>query len=137
MSAVAVADSRIERIVDAFENATIEAVDFDHEAHMLVGWWYLQECSLLDALSRFTGALRRLTRKLGVPSKYHETITWFYMIQIAGRCRGQPDADWPQFKAANADLFAQNPRLIEKYYSASLLWSETARRLFVFPDLRP
>lgn len=137
MSAVAVADSRSERIVEAFENATIEAADFDHEAHMLVGWWYLQECSLLDALSRFTGALRRLTRKLGVPSKYHETITWFYMIQIAGRCRGQPDADWPQFKAANADLFAQNPSLIEKYYSASLLWSGTARRLFVLPDLRP
>ncbi len=137
MSATRVADSRIEQIVAAFENATIEAADFDHEAHLLVGWWYLQERSVLDALSRVTGALRRLTRKLGMPSKYHETITWFYVIQIAGRCRGTADVDWPQFKAANADLFAQNPSLIEKYYSESLLSSETARRLFVFPDLRP
>ena len=137
MSATPVADSRIEQIVAAFENATIEAADFDHEAHLLVGWWYLQERSLLDALSRFNGALRRLTRKLGVSAKYHETITWFYMIQIAGRCRGQPDADWPQFQAANADLFEQNPQFIQRFYSESLLSSETARRLFVFPDLRP
>ena len=72
MSATPVADSGIEQIVAAFENATIEAADFDHEAHLLVGWWYLQERSVLDALSRFTGALRRLTRKLGMPSKYHD-----------------------------------------------------------------
>ena len=69
MSVTPVADSHIEQIVAAFENATIEAADFDHEAHMLVGWWYLQERSVLDALSQFTGALRRLTRKLGMPSK--------------------------------------------------------------------
>ena len=50
MSITAIADSRIERIVEAFENATIEAVDCDHEAHLLVGWWYLQERSL--ALTR-------------------------------------------------------------------------------------
>ena len=57
MSATPVADSHIEQIVAAFENATIEAADFDHEAHLLVGWWYLQERSVApDALSRFTGA---------------------------------------------------------------------------------
>jgi len=72
-----------------------------------------------------------------VPSKYHQTITWFYRIQIAVRGRGQADTDWPQFKAANADLFEQNPHLIQKFYSESLLSSETARRLFVLPDLRP
>lgn len=137
MNATAVSDHGIEQLVDAFENASLDPGGFNHEAHMLVAWHYLQEYSLLDALSRFTEALRRLTRKLGVTSKYHETISWFYMIQIAERCRGKTGADWPAFKAANPDLFEQHPGLIHKYYSQSLLSSATARRLFVFPDLRP
>jgi hypothetical protein len=135
VSSTAVADGRIEQIVAAFENATIDPDDFDHEAHLLVGWRYLQDLSLLDSINRFTGALKRLTRKLGVPAKYHETITWFYLIKIAERCRGQAATDWPAFKAANPDLLQRNPALIRQYYSGSLLSSETARRLFVFPDL--
>jgi hypothetical protein len=91
--------------------------------------------SLLDAINRFTAAIKRLTRKLGVSSKYHETITWFYLIKIAERCSGPAATEWPAFKAANPDLLAWNPSLIQKYYSDALLSSETAKRMFVFPDL--
>jgi hypothetical protein len=128
------ADARIERLVREFEEATLDPGGFDHEAHILVGWRYLQELSLADAISRFTRAIKRLTHKLGVSSKYHETITWFYLIKIAERCRDDADADWTAFKAANPDLFAWNPSLVDKYYSKALLASDTARRTFLFPD---
>jgi len=134
MTGTAVVDPHIEQLVEAFENATIDAAEFDHEAHLLVGWRYLQDLSLLDAINRFSGALKRLTRKLGVASKYHETITWFYLIKIAERCRGKAATDWPAFKSANPDLFARDPSLVRQYYSESLLASEDARHLFVFPD---
>jgi len=132
MSSTALADRRIEQLVAAFENATIDARDFDHEAHLLVGWRFLQDQSLLDAIKRFSAALKRLTRKLEVPGKNHETITWFYLIKIAER---QAATNWPAFKNANPDLFARNPSLIRQYYSKSLLASEDARRAFVLPDL--
>ncbi len=135
MSSTALADRRIEQLVAAFENATIDARDFDHEAHLLVGWRFLQDQSLLDAIKRFSAALKRLTRKLEVPGKYHKTITWFYLIKIAERCTGQTATNWPVFKDANPDLFARNPSLIRQYYSKSLLASEDARRAFVLPDL--
>ena len=135
MSSTALADRRIEQLVAAFENATIDARDFDHEAHLLVGWRFLQDQSLLDAIKRFSAALKRLTRKLEVPGKYHETITWFYLIKIGERCAGQAATNWPAFKDANPDLFARNPSLIRQYYSKSLLASEDARRAFVLPDL--
>ena len=136
MSAVISADSRIERIFRAFEDATLEPGGFDHEAHILVGWRYLQEYSLAAAINRFTAAIKRLTLKLGVSSKYHETITWFYLIKIAERCSDDDAADWQSFKNANPDLFAWNPSLIDKYYSKVLLSSDTARRMFVLPDLK-
>ncbi len=129
--------ARPEAIVAAFENATLKPGGFNHEAHILVAWHYLREMSLIEAIGRFTRAIRRLTQKLGVASKYHETITWFYLIKIAERMKATPDADWQAFKAANADLFAWNPSLVEQYYSRDLLGSETARQLFVLPDLGP
>ena len=135
MSGASVADGQIEQIVAAFEDASIDAAEFDHEAHLLVGWRFLQEQSLVDAIRRFTTALKRLTQKLGVPGKYHETITCFYLIKIAERCAGQAASDWPTFKDANPDLFTRNPSLIRQYYSKSLLASEDARRAFVLPDL--
>lgn len=121
-------------LVAAFENATLDAGGFDHEAHIRVAWHYLRAMSLLDAIERFTAAIQRLTVKLGVSGKYHETITWFYLIKIAERLPSSPGDDWPAFKAANADLFAWNPSLVERYYSASLLASDRARQQFVLPD---
>lgn len=135
MSTAAVAESRIAEIVEAFENATLEPGEFGHEAHVLVAWHYLKELSLLDAIVRFTQLIKRLTRKLGVSSKYHETITWFYLIKVAERIKAAPQADWPAFKAANPDLFAWNPSLVDRYYSKALLESDMARRMFLLPDL--
>lgn len=132
MSATAVADGRIEQIVAAFEDATIDAAEFEHEAHLLVGWRYLQDYTLLESITRYSGALKRLTRKLGVPNKYHETITWFYLIKIAER---KAATDWAAFKTANPDLFERNPSIIQQYYSESLLSSECTRQAFVLPDL--
>ncbi len=137
MSAVTLKEPRIEETIRAFENATIDPGEFNHEAHIQVGWRYLQDYDQLDAISRFTDAIRRLTRKLGVPSKYHETITWFYLLKIAERSRDNAASGWPAFKAANPDLFEWNPSLIQKYYSDALLSSEIARRRFVLPDLNP
>ena len=139
MNATALAKSTIEmdiaQIVQEFENATIDPAVFNHETHILVGWWYLQEHDLLQAITRFTSAVRQLTRKLGVEGKYHETITWFYLIKIAERCGDTVGRDWPAFKAANPDLFSWNPGVLQTYYSDAALFSDTARRMFILPDL--
>jgi hypothetical protein len=139
MNSPAPAQSCIERdiaqIVQSFESATIDPADFSHETHIMVGWWYLQEHDLLEAITRFTRAIRRLTSKLGVSSKYHETITWFYLIKIAERASATDIGDWAAFKAANPDLFSWNPGLLQNYYSDELLASGTAKRMFALPDL--
>lgn len=137
MSAVAISDPRIEETVQAFETATVDPADFNHEAHIKVAWGYLQEHDQLEAINRFTAAIKRLTEKLGVPDKYHETITWFYLLKIAERCARNTEADWHAFKSANPDLFEWNPSIVQKYYSDPLLSSETARCSFVLPDLMP
>ncbi len=120
--------------IRAFEEGDIDPAEFDHEAHVYVAWSYLQGYGLLDSIIRFSGALRRLTTKLGVESKYHETITWFFMMVIAERRTGDARDDWRIFKAENADLFNDAGGLLGRYYSKARLDSEAARSRFLLPD---
>jgi len=120
--------------IAALEEGTLDVDNFDHEAHIYVAWLYLAEFLPADAIARFSAALKRLTAKLGVPGKYHETITWFFMLLIAERREAIHSEDWLAFRQGNADLFASDQDLIGRYYSSELLGSTRARRTFVMPD---
>ena len=123
--------------IENLESGAIDAADFGHDAHVYVGWCYLQSLNLVEAIGRFRAALIRLTRKLGVPDKYHETITWFFMIMIAERRRGRAADDWAVFRDANADLLTNGSAILRRYYSRERLASDAARQLFLLPDKSP
>ena len=123
--------------LEQFEALQVEPAEFDHEAHIYVAWSYLKEFDLLASIDRYRTVLRRLTQKFGVPNKYHETITWFYMIGVSERATGDAAADWKAFKANNPEMFARSPSIIGRFYSDARLKSEEARRTFVLPDLSP
>jgi hypothetical protein len=119
--------------IEAFEAGAIDAGAFDHEAHVYVAWLYLERYALAKAIGRFTSALRRLTQQLGVPDKYHETISWFFLLVIAERREARP-GDWAAFRQANEDLFGTASGILRRYYSDAVLFSERARCRFVLPD---
>lgn len=126
--------------IDAFEESQIDAETFDQEAHVYVAWLYLERYERYDAISRFSHALRRLTKKLGVPEKYNETITWFFMLLIDERRNTHRDAqakletDWHRFRAENQDLMTSQGTLLKRYYREETLRSTRAREYFVLPD---
>lgn len=119
--------------IEAFERGDVDPSTFDHAAHVYVAWLYVGRFSLPDAVGRFTAALKRLTAALGAPEKYHETISWFYLLLIAER-RHETGDDWRDFRRQNSDLFGRNGDILDRYYSKATLASEQARRNFVLPD---
>jgi hypothetical protein len=123
--------------IEAFEALDVDPANFNHEAHIYVAWSYLQKLDLLASIDRYRSVLRQLTAKLGVPGKYHETITWFYMIGVSERATGAAASDWQAFKDGNPDLFAGEPSIIRRFYSEGRLMSDKARQTFVLPDLSP
>ena len=123
--------------IRSFENGSIDPEQFDHEAHIFVAWLYLQDYDLKDAISRFCAALRRLTIKLGMESKYHQTLSWFFMILIAERMAASDADDWQAFRQQNQDIFARQPSIVSAYYSGDRLDSALARKQFLLPDRRP
>lgn len=118
--------------IEQFEAGDIEAENFDHEAHVYMGWLYVQAFDLADAVARFDSALRRLTARLGVPGKYHATITWLFLVLINERAR--PHENWGEFQSRNEALFRDTKSTLQRYYSDTLLFSDAARRHFVLPD---
>ncbi|HLU05862.1 MAG TPA: hypothetical protein VKZ91_04845 [Woeseiaceae bacterium] len=122
--------------VRLFEAGETDPGSFDHEAHVRVAWSYLHRYPAAIAIARFTSALRSLTTRLGANDKYHETISWFFLIVIAERRAACPNGDWQSFKKVNRDLF-DGSALLRRYYSRDRLDSPDARRVFLLPDLAP
>lgn len=120
--------------INDFERGRVDADSFDHEAHIYMAWLYLDAYPVTDAIERFTTALKRLTLKLGVPGKYHDTITWFFMLIIAERRTDEASRVWPTFKKDNDDLFRREDNVLNRYYSTETLATDEARRSFVLPD---
>ena len=116
--------------IEAIERGDIDVATFDHEAHVYAAWRFVSEMPLPEAIERFSSALKRLTRDLGVPEKYHGTVTWFYMLLIAERHRS--DQSWGEFQRANGDLFERD--LLARYYTPERLGSDEARTGFLLPD---
>ena len=120
----------------ALENGKIDNADFKHFHHLHVAWVYLFETdSIEDAIARMRATLRRFAASAGVPEKYHETITAF-LTRILSVLRDSEE------ERSLHDWVTLNPELLEKdfvltYYSSKRLFSETARRLWIKPDLRP
>lgn len=96
-----------------FEAGDIDPEQFTHEAHVHVGWLYVREFGVSEAISRFDAALRQLVTKLGAVDKYHATLTWFFLLLIAERIDG--DEPWQLFKNRNMDLLASK-KILSRFY---------------------
>jgi len=81
--------------------------------------------------------IARLAARLGVPGKYHRTLTEALVRLMAARGGADPAIGWDAFLSANADLVCDARGLLARHYSDSLLSAPAARRCFVPPDRLP
>ena len=108
---------------------------FHHADHVRVAFAYVSEFPVLEAIARFSEALRRFAIAKGKPHLYHETITWAYLLLIRERmARAGGAQSWEELSERNHDLLVWKGGILERYYSHGTLASDLARRTFVFPD---
>jgi len=122
-------------LLTGFEDCTLANEAFHHEEHLRVAFMYLSRYPVLQALERFSSALRRFAEAHGKTMLYNETVTWAYILLIRermARMGGPPN--WPGFRAENPDLFDRTRDILKKYYQPETLQSELAKRTFLLPD---
>lgn len=129
---------RIEQLVSDFESGALPPSEFHHAQHLAVALWYVTHYRWDEAVDRFrAGIMRYLGHHDVDPTKYHETVTLFWLHAVA---------TFAADENADAEIAAKSDRLvaawgdakaIRNYYSTDLLDSAEARATFVPPDLKP
>jgi hypothetical protein len=124
-----------EEFVQSFENCSLPNESFHHREHVKLAWLYLTHYPVLAALDRFISGLKSYAGYNGKPERYHETITWAYLLLTHERMvRSGNQQSWEEFAAANQDLLSWQDSVLKKYYREDTLLSDIARRAFLFPD---
>jgi len=127
-----------EKLIKQFEDGTTPADTFHHADHVRLAFEYLRRYTVLEALEKFSSALKRFAAAQGKAQRYHETITWAYLLLIRDRiARAGCTQTWEEFAGRNADLLVWKGGVLTRLYQQETLDSDLARGTFVLPDLRP
>ncbi len=108
---------------------------FGHRQHLELTWRCLEHNDPETALAIVAGAIRRIAAEHGAPDKYHATLTGGWVHCVAVHRERRPAASFDAFIARNPELL--DPKLLEHFYSSSLLFSDAARAAVTGPDRRP
>lgn len=123
-------------IVERFEQGIPHGEGFHHADHVRVGFVYVCEFSIFEALEKFSSALKSLAIKNGRADRYNETITWAYLFLIRERLtRAGGKLEWEEFVEQNPDVLAWGPNILSRYYREDTLKSDLAKSIFLMPDL--
>lgn len=131
-----------DQIARKFNDCTLPENEWTHEAHLIVGLWYLLQYSDDEALNQLRCRIRRYNVACGIAntdeSGYHETITKFYVTIISNFLKtNQTDREDVDRLADELINELGDRELIFSYYSRERLFSQNARRNWLNPDLRP
>jgi hypothetical protein len=124
-----------EELIQQFEDGATPADSFHHVDHVRLAFEYLSRYPALEALEKFSAALKRFAAVQGRATRYHETITWAYLLLIRERmARVGHTQTWEEFAAHNPDLLIWKGGVLASLYRQETLDSDLARHTFVLPD---
>lgn len=122
-----------QEFIRCFETDTLPG-EFHHEDHVRLAFAYLCEFPPLEALQRFSLALKGYAAARGKTQLYHETITHAYFFLIRERMARGGRQTWEEFSGNNPDLLVWRNGILARYYRESTLHSDLARSVFLLPD---
>ena len=124
-------------LIVRFESLAIVGADFRHREHVRLAYAMLDGADFGEAAVRYRRALHRFAIAAGVPSNYHETLTWAYLGLVHERMRERPSTDSRDFLGRNADLLDHTDGALARVYDvAAITASPLARSVFVLPVRR-
>lgn len=123
-----------DQLIDRFERGETPLESFHHADHVRLAFEYLARYPVLDALEKFSTALKRFAAAKGKSGLYHETITWAFLFLIRERmARAGHEPSWEEFADHNPDLLVFRGGILDRLYTKETLESPFARSTFVLP----
>lgn len=141
MTYTSLSEKDILDLLHQFEACTLPKDAWTHEAHLMVAIAYNLLYGHTAALERVRQNIIRYNEAVGTlntdHSGYHETITCFWIWLTD--CFLQMQEDKSMEVVCNAFMRSRymHKKMPLRYYSTALLFSTTARKVLVEPDLSP
>jgi hypothetical protein len=133
-----------DELIRRFESGDLQEDSFHHADHVRLAFAYLSRYAPLEALDKFSSALKRYAAARAKSQLYHETITHAYFFLIRERLARVSAAgslavdslaiDWNEFIGRSPDLLVRQNGILTRYYHEATLKSDLARTVFLFPD---
>ena len=124
-------------MVQAFEEASIPASEFNHLAHIAVALSYTDRWPAEEALEQMRLSIKRFASHHGADQLYHETLTTFWM-RLLGHLRAVYRVDLPLWRRINLIVDRWGTRHpVEAHYSRDVISSQAAREVWIPPDRLP
>lgn len=121
----------------AFLDCSMPPAGFDHSGHVRIAWILLRRHALNEAIAVTCDGIKNLAQHLGVPGKYHRTLTEALVRLMASRQAADTRCSWQRFVDSNPDLMTDAKGLLAKHYSDARMAEPEARSRFIDPDRLP
>jgi hypothetical protein len=123
-----------QELIRRFEAGAVTPDSFHHADHVRLAFAYLNQSPALEALEKFSVALKGFAAAHGKVQLYHETITYAYFFLIHERRARFRCKNWDEFASQNPDLLRWKEGILSRYYQEATLRSDLARSVFILPD---
>lgn len=124
-----------DELVARFEARTLAPDDYRHREHLRIAFAMLRGADLADAAVRFRRAMQAYAAAVGATSKYHETLTWAYLVLVHQRMHQAADDSSRGFLARHPELLDHRAGALARHYDVQAITaSPLARRIFVLPE---
>ena len=122
-------------ILRRFESCTLPPGEFNHRRHLALGWRYLRQYGFPQGVVEFQKRLRAYVTAVGAAAKYHETVTWAYMILMNEemQLRALPDEGFDSMIQRRPDLLDHRAGALVACYPRGQLDAADSRRVFMLP----
>lgn len=118
-----------------FETLSLPEGSFHHREHVRLTWIYLTGEPADEVATRLLRSILVLATHLGVPEKFHYTLTIAWVRIIEAARRAHPDLPFDALAAACPSLLDKDAPMA--YYTRDLLFSGDAKESWVEPNLKP
>jgi hypothetical protein len=119
--------------LEAFSGGRLRNDEFHHRDHLRLTWLMLRRLGSEAGGEAVAAGIRRFAAAHGHVSRYHETMTRFWIRLVDHSMRVRPAASFEELLQAFPMLLDKS--LPFRHWTRERMMSEAARRDFVEPDL--
>ncbi len=123
-----------DEFLHAFTTATLANAQFHHRDHLRMTWLMLHRLGLEAGAEAIVSGIRHFAGAHGHGSKYHETMTRFWIWLVDHAMRARPEiTSFEDF--LDAFPIALDKTLPFRHWSHEILMTPAARAAWIDPDL--